>query len=87
VVGFSADEKTRKLLQSAYAAGRAGKHVLAIEPDVVKAGDLPAGLASTLPNLPLDGRPFALVCVGTSCQPPVETPDALADLLAASTQA
>ena len=82
VVGPSADEKTRKLLKSAYATGRAGKHVLAFEPDVVRAGDLPAGLASTLPNLPLDGRPVALVCVGTSCQPPVETSDALADLLA-----
>ena len=82
VVGPSADEKTRRLLKSAYATGRAGKHVLAFEPDVVRAGDLPAGLASTLPNLPLDGRPVALVCVGTSCQPPVETSDALAGLLA-----
>src|SRR5436309_8156013 len=82
VVGPSADEKTRRLLKSAYATGRAGKHVLAFEPDVVRAGDLPAGLASTLPNLPLDGRPVALVCVGTSCQPPVDTSDALAGLLA-----
>jgi len=87
VVGPSHDERTRKLLKSAYASGRAGKHVLAVGPDVVKAGDLPAGLASTLPNLPLDGRPVALVCVGTSCQPPVETPDALADLLAAAPSA
>jgi len=84
VVGPSANDKTGKLLKSAYATGRAGKRVLAFEPDVVKAGDLPAGLASTLPKLPLDGRPVALVCVGTSCQPPVETPDALADLLAAA---
>jgi uncharacterized protein YyaL (SSP411 family) len=87
VVGLFADEKTRQLLKSAYTSGRAGKHVLAFEPDIVKAGDLPAGLASTLPNLPLDGRPVALVCVGTSCQPPVETPDALADLLAAAPSA
>src|SRR2546427_2186705 len=71
VVGPSANEKTGKLLKSAYATGRAGKRVLAFEPDVVKAGDLPAGLASTLPQLPLDGRPVALVCVGTSCQPPL----------------
>jgi uncharacterized protein YyaL (SSP411 family) len=81
VVGAPEDEKTKQLLKSAYAAERAGKRVLAFEPELVKAGNLPAGLASTLPGLPLDGKPLALVCMGTSCRPPVETPEELAAFL------
>jgi uncharacterized protein len=77
VVGGPADERTRKLLQSAYDAGRAGKRVLSLEPDMLKPGRLPAGLAATLPQLPLDGKPLALVCIGASCQPPVETAEEL----------
>jgi uncharacterized protein len=54
--------------------------------DVVSAagvlgGQLPAGLAATLPNLPLDERPVALVCSGTSCQPPATSPQELIDAL------
>jgi uncharacterized protein YyaL (SSP411 family) len=51
--------------------------VLHFEPDIVKAQSLPKGLAVTLPNLPLDGEPLALVCVGTTCKPPVKTAEAL----------
>jgi len=81
VVGNPEDERTRKLLTAAYQTLRAGKRVLAFSLEAVKNGNLPAGLAATLPNLPLDGGPLALVCVGTSCQPPVETPEALAEAL------
>ena len=77
VVGESNDERTRDLLRAAYQAPRPGKRVLALLPETVKNRDLPAGLAATLPNLPVTDRPLALVCVGTSCQPPVETPEAL----------
>jgi uncharacterized protein len=77
VVGASDDERTRRLLKSAYAAERPGKHVLAFEPESVKSGNLPAGLAATLPHLPANGKPLALVCVGTACRPPVETPEEL----------
>ncbi|HEV2495822.1 MAG TPA: thioredoxin domain-containing protein [Terriglobia bacterium] len=77
VVGSSADPRTRELTKTAYQTPRAGKRVLAFEPEVVKEGSLPPGLASTLPHLPLDGNPVALVCVGTSCQPPVSSSDAL----------
>jgi hypothetical protein len=81
VVGAAEDERTRKLLKAAYEAPRAGKRVLALAPDTVKSGDLPAGLAATLPNLPLDGTPLALVCVGATCQPPIHTAEALAEAL------
>jgi uncharacterized protein YyaL (SSP411 family) len=81
VVGPARDEQTRALLRAAYQSLRAGKHVLALEPEEVKARNLPQGLAATLPNLPLDGVPVALVCSGTTCQPPAQTPEALAQAL------
>ena len=67
----------KKLLQAGYRVPITGKRVLALEPATVKDCDLPAGLAATLPNLPLDGAPLALVCVGTACKPPVKTADEL----------
>jgi uncharacterized protein YyaL (SSP411 family) len=81
VVGPAEDERTKSLLAAAYRAPRAGKRVLTFAPATAKARDLPPGLASTLPNLPLDGVPLALVCVGTTCQAPVHTPEALSALL------
>jgi uncharacterized protein YyaL (SSP411 family) len=81
VVGDAGDERTRELLKVAYQAPRARKRVLALDPRTVKAGDLPQGLGSSLPRLPLDGVPVALVCGGTTCRPPVETPKALAEML------
>ncbi len=81
VVGRTRDHRTSELLETAHRTPRAGKSVLHFEPQAVKAGQLPKGLAATLPNLPLDGDPVALVCVGTSCQPPAKTPEALAEAL------
>ena len=77
VVGGSTDARTRELVATANRTARAGKRVLVFEPDAVKNGSLPPGLSATLPHLPLDGNPVALVCVGTSCQPPVGNADAL----------
>ncbi len=76
------DDRTVSLLRAAYEAPRAGKRVFAFEPGIVQARDLPAGLASTLPELPFDGVPVALVCEGSACHPPVQTPEALRELLA-----
>jgi uncharacterized protein YyaL (SSP411 family) len=82
VIGAACDERTRALLKAAYQSPRAGKHVLAFEPEQVQARNLPHGIAATLPNLPLDGVPFALVCSGNTCQPPIQTPESLAQALA-----
>ena len=82
VVGGADDDRTLNLLRAAYEAPRAGKHVFAFEPGMVQARDLPAGLASTLPELPFDGVPVALVCEGSACHAPVQTPAALRELLA-----
>ncbi|HMD83707.1 MAG TPA: thioredoxin domain-containing protein [Terriglobia bacterium] len=82
VVGGADDDRTRSLLRAAYDAPRAGKRVFALEPGIVQSRDLPAGLAATLPQLPFDGIPVALVCEGSACHPPVQTPAALRELLA-----
>ena len=47
----------------------------------MKARDLPAGLAATLPQLPFDGIPVALVCEGSACHAPVQSASAVRDLL------
>src|SRR5271157_1333433 len=82
VVGGADDDRTRSLLRAAYDAPRAGKRVFALEPGIVQSRDLPAGFAATLPSLPFDGVPVALVCEGSACHPPVQTPAALRELLA-----
>ncbi len=38
---------------------------------------LPPALAETIPNLPVTDQPYALVCTGQTCRPPVQTPEAL----------
>jgi uncharacterized protein YyaL (SSP411 family) len=85
VVGPRNDHRTNELLRAAHQAWRAGKRVLFFEPGPLSARDLPAGLAATLPHLPYDGNPLALVCVGTACQAPVQTPGELTALLKAQT--
>jgi hypothetical protein len=81
VIGAAADDRTTALLRAAYDAPRAAKHVFSFEPSVVQGRDLPAGLVATLPELPFDGVPVALVCEGSACHPPVNTPEALLELL------
>jgi uncharacterized protein len=78
VVGRADAAAQAQLLQAAYRTPAAGKHVLTFSLETVAQEDLPAGLAETLPHLPLDGRPLALVCSGRSCQPPAATPEELA---------
>jgi len=81
VVGRPDDEHTTDLIQAACEAPRAGTRVLFFEPRTVESRDLPAGLADTLPHLPFDGAPVALVCEGSACHPPIQTPEALRELL------
>src|SRR5579862_279735 len=81
VVGSRGDARTMQLVSAANRAPLSGKHVLAFDFADLKAKNLPAGLAATLPRIPFDGMPLALVCEGKSCHQPVNTPSALADLL------
>jgi len=81
VIGEAQDERTAKLLAVARQARRARKRVLAFTPGAMKNGEIPPGLAATLPNLPLADAPLALVCTGASCLPPVNSPEELQELL------
>jgi uncharacterized protein YyaL (SSP411 family) len=83
IVGDPLDARMRGLVQTAHATPRAGKSVLSFTPAQVKSGALPEGLRQTLAGLPLDGEPVALVCTGSSCQPPVRSAEELAKTIAA----
>ena len=82
VVGRADDPRSIELLRAAHETPRAGMRVFGFQPAAVQDRALPAGLAATLPNLPFDGVPVALVCEGSACHPPVQTPAALRELLA-----
>jgi hypothetical protein len=47
----------------------------------VQAGSLPPVLETTLPRLPKVQGSFAVLCSGHTCQPPVKTPEELAEML------
>jgi hypothetical protein len=82
VVGEAEDGRTAELLTTAYQTPRAARRVLAFSPGAIKNGELPPGLAATLPHLPLAGIPLALVCIGSACRPPVHTAEELKEALA-----
>lgn len=77
------DEEARRLAVIATARYAVNKTVLRLPRAVVEQGTLPPSLAETLPHLPelKSGRSFAVVCNGTSCQPPVHETEALIELL------
>ena len=77
------DEDAHRLAVIATARYAVNKTVLRFSGSAMKAEMLPPSLAETLPNLPElhDGRSFAVVCSGTSCQPPVYEAEALIELL------
>jgi uncharacterized protein YyaL (SSP411 family) len=81
IVGPERDSRREALWRAAQGAPAAGKRVLALTETAVTSGSLPVGLAATLPNLKLDAGPVALVCSGTSCQPPARTVEELTDAL------
>jgi hypothetical protein len=55
------------------------KSVLRLAPSQAVAENLPPALAATIPNLPQlhAGEPFAVLCSGFACQPPITDPDKL----------
>jgi uncharacterized protein YyaL (SSP411 family) len=51
--------------------------------NAVVAQNLPPALADTIPNLPVlpEGRSFAVVCSGVTCQPPIFDVEELGQML------
>ncbi len=81
ITGGSGDPQATALEQAANSVYRFGKAVLRVTPERIAAGDgLAPALAETLPHLRADVAQ-ALVCVGTTCRPPVSDPAALIALL------
>jgi uncharacterized protein YyaL (SSP411 family) len=81
ITGASDDTQAAALETAANSIYRFGKAILRVTPERMASPDaLAPALAETLPHLRADIAQ-ALVCVGTSCRPPVTDPAALVALL------
>jgi hypothetical protein len=80
ITGSADDSAAQELERVANASYRFGKIVLRAAPDGAASAALPPALAETLPHVRADIAQ-ALVCVGTSCQPPVSDPQQLKEIL------
>jgi uncharacterized protein len=80
VTGTAGESRARELAKAACETYRFGKTVLRVTPEALNANALPPTLRETLPHLNA-AVPQALVCVETTCHPPVSEPAALASLL------
>ena len=81
VTGRDDDPQAVALENAAHSVYRFGKAVLRVTPERISSSNaLAPALAETLPQLRADTAQ-ALVCVGTSCRPPVTDPTALVALL------
>ena len=86
VVGEPGSEKAEKLQAVADADFTFGKSSLRLARNEAVAANLPPALASTIPNLPqlASDQPFAVLCSGSACQPPITEPDELKKALQAA---
>jgi uncharacterized protein len=80
VTGNVGDDVAADLAKGALDTYRFGKIVLRITPERLSAGALPPALRDTLPHLDA-GKPQAILCVGTTCYPPITSRVQLSSLL------
>ncbi|MGA8223678.1 MAG: thioredoxin domain-containing protein [Candidatus Acidiferrales bacterium] len=80
VTGAAGDSKAAELEKAANEIYRYGKAVLRVTPQQIASASLAPALRETLPHLNA-AAPQALVCVETTCHPPVTTPEKLKGLL------
>ena len=80
VTGPECDSKAAELEKAANEIYRFGKAVLRVTPGKIVSSSLAPALRETLPHLNA-AAPQALVCVETSCHPPVTDPEKLKALL------
>jgi len=88
VVVIGNDDAAAALYRAAVRPLGLGMAVLRLDADKAVAPNLPPALAETIPNLPQlgggrtpDGRSFAVVCSGFTCQPPIFDAQELARVL------
>jgi len=81
VTGASGDPKAAQLEKAAAETYRFGKALLRVTPEQLASASLAPALRETLPHLNA-ATAQALVCVETSCHPPIADPEKLKSLLA-----
>jgi hypothetical protein len=80
ITGAAGDAQAARLAQTAGETFRFGKALLRVTPELIARDGLAPALQQTLPHL--DAKiPQALVCVETTCHPPVNEPEKLTALL------
>jgi uncharacterized protein len=80
ILGAAGDPRAAELEKAANEIYRFGKAVLRVTPETLAAASLAPALRETLPHLDA-AKPQALVCVETTCRPPVADSDMLKALL------
>jgi hypothetical protein len=80
VLGAAGDPKAAELEQAANEIYRFGKAVLRVAPENLSNASLAPALRETLPHLDA-AKPQALICIETTCHPPVHDPAKLKALL------
>ena len=80
VIVVGEDETAEALLKAASASYAVNLSVVHLTDSEAVAENLPPALAETIPNLPAmkEMKSFAVVCTNFTCQPPIESPEALA---------
>jgi uncharacterized protein YyaL (SSP411 family) len=83
IVVIGEDEAASQLYSEAMASSFFGRSILKLKFSQVVAPNLPPTLAQTIPQLPAlkHGRSLAVVCSGSTCKPPVHTPEQLKQIL------
>jgi uncharacterized protein YyaL (SSP411 family) len=81
VLGPAGDAKAAELEDAANEIYRFGKAVLRVTPERLASASLAPALSETLPHLDA-AKAQALVCIETTCRPPVTSPEKLKTLLA-----
>ena len=79
VIGDPLQETSAALAAIATAPVAFNQSVLRLAPNQATAENLPPALAETIPNLPQlgSGTAFAVLCAGSTCQPPISEPEEL----------
>ncbi len=80
ILGAANDSKAAELEKTANEVYRFGKAVLRVTPETIATASLASSLRETVPHLDA-AKPQALVCVETTCHPPVSDPLKLKTLL------
>ncbi|MFY9744070.1 MAG: thioredoxin domain-containing protein [Candidatus Sulfotelmatobacter sp.] len=83
IAAEESESQARQLTAVANSAFGVNKSALRLPASQVVPANLPPALAATLPNLPLlhSGKSFAVLCSGSTCQPPIVSPIELREAL------